>query len=35
MSTSGVKNSGYGREGIKYAVNEITEMKFITIRTDL
>ncbi|MFJ8263977.1 aldehyde dehydrogenase family protein [Rummeliibacillus sp. NPDC094406] len=31
----GVKNSSHGRVGIKYAVNEITEMKFITIRTEL
>jgi len=35
MPYGGVKNSGYGREGIKYAVNEMTEMKFITIKTKL
>lgn len=31
MPYGGVKMSGYGREGIKYAVEEMTELKFITI----
>jgi acyl-CoA reductase-like NAD-dependent aldehyde dehydrogenase len=31
MPYGGVKMSGYGREGIKYAVEEMTEMKFIAI----
>ena len=33
MPYGGVKNSGYGREGIKYAIEEMTELKFITIKT--
>lgn len=32
MPYGGVKNSGYGREGIKYAVEEMTELKFITMK---
>lgn len=35
MPYGGVKMSGYGREGIKYAVQEMSEMKFITIKTKL
>lgn len=35
MPYGGIKKSGYGREGIKYAVNEMTELKFITIKTKL
>lgn len=35
MPYGGVKQSGYGREGIKYAVEEMSEMKFITIQTKL
>ncbi|WP_016838519.1 aldehyde dehydrogenase family protein [Ureibacillus thermosphaericus] len=34
MPYGGVKNSGYGREGIKYAIEEMTELKFITIKTE-
>lgn len=34
MPYGGVKESGYGREGIKYAVEEMTELKFVTIKTD-
>ncbi|MED1204185.1 aldehyde dehydrogenase family protein [Heyndrickxia acidicola] len=34
MPYGGVKESGYGREGIKYAVQEMTELKFITIKTE-
>jgi acyl-CoA reductase-like NAD-dependent aldehyde dehydrogenase len=33
MPYGGVKESGYGREGIKYAVEEMTELKFISIKT--
>ncbi len=35
MPYGGVKNSGYGREGIKYAIQEMTDLKFITIKTTL
>lgn len=35
MPYGGVKNSGYGREGIKYAINEMTDLKFITIKTTI
>src|SRR5690606_22190467 len=33
MPYGGIKESGYGREGIKYAVQEMTELKFVTIKT--
>ena len=33
MPYGGVKMSGYGKEGIKYAVEEMTNLKFITIKT--
>jgi len=29
----GVKRSGYGREGIRYAIEELSQLKFIGIRT--
>jgi acyl-CoA reductase-like NAD-dependent aldehyde dehydrogenase len=29
----GVKDSGLGREGVKYAIQEMTELKFVGIRT--
>ncbi len=32
MPYGGVKGSGMGREGVKYAIREMTEMKMITIR---
>ncbi|WP_232695845.1 aldehyde dehydrogenase family protein [Brevibacillus daliensis] len=32
MPYGGVKESGFGREGIKYAVEEMTEQKLITIK---
>lgn len=32
MPYGGVKDSGLGREGIKYAVEEMTELKFISIK---
>lgn len=32
MPYGGVKESGYGREGIKYAIQEMTELKFVSIR---
>ncbi|MFC4411744.1 aldehyde dehydrogenase family protein [Chungangia koreensis] len=35
MPYGGVKNSGYGREGIKYAVQEMTDLKLITMKTKL
>jgi acyl-CoA reductase-like NAD-dependent aldehyde dehydrogenase len=35
MPYGGVKESGFGREGIKYAVEELTELKFISIKTGL
>ncbi|WP_019413157.1 aldehyde dehydrogenase family protein [Paenisporosarcina sp. TG20] len=34
MPYGGVKMSGYGREGVKYAVEEMTELKFITMKTE-
>jgi acyl-CoA reductase-like NAD-dependent aldehyde dehydrogenase len=34
MPYGGVKESSYGREGVKYAVQEMTELKFISIKTD-
>jgi len=35
MPYGGVKMSGYGREGVKYAVQEMTELKLITLKTTL
>lgn len=35
MPYGGVKESGYGREGVKYAVEEMTELKFVTIKTSM
>ncbi|UDK98888.1 aldehyde dehydrogenase family protein [Lysinibacillus sphaericus] len=32
MPYGGVKMSGYGREGIKWAIEEMTDMKFITMK---
>ncbi len=32
MPYGGVKESGYGKEGIKYAIQEMTEMKLISIK---
>ena len=32
MPYGGVKMSGYGKEGIKYAIEEMTALKFITIK---
>ena len=32
MPYGGVKNSGTGREGIKYAIEEMTELKFVSIK---
>lgn len=32
MPYGGVKNSGTGREGIKYSVEEMTELKFVSIK---
>jgi len=32
MPYGGVKQSGYGREGIRYAVEEMTDLKFITFK---
>lgn len=34
MPYGGVKQSGYGREGIRYAIDEMTDLKFITIKTN-
>lgn len=33
MPYGGVKMSGYGKEGIKYALEEMTHLKFITVKT--
>ena len=35
MPYGGVKNSGYGKEGIKFAIQEMTDLKFITIKTTI
>ncbi|MEK3910754.1 aldehyde dehydrogenase family protein [Paenibacillus sp. FSL H7-0331] len=35
MPYGGVKESGYGREGVKYAVQEMTDLKFVSIKTQL
>ncbi|MGE7933716.1 aldehyde dehydrogenase family protein [Viridibacillus arvi] len=35
MPYGGVKMSGYGREGVKFAVEGMTELKFITVNTGL
>jgi acyl-CoA reductase-like NAD-dependent aldehyde dehydrogenase len=32
MPYGGVKNSGTGREGIKYSVEEMTELKLVTFK---
>lgn len=32
MPYGGVKMSGYGKEGIKYAIEEMTDLKFITMK---
>lgn len=32
MPYGGVKDSGYGREGVKYAIEEMTELKMISIK---
>ncbi|MFC5792787.1 aldehyde dehydrogenase family protein, partial [Thalassorhabdus alkalitolerans] len=32
MPYGGVKDSGYGREGVKYTVGEMTELKMISIK---
>jgi acyl-CoA reductase-like NAD-dependent aldehyde dehydrogenase len=31
MPYGGVKNSGFGREGLKYAIEEMTEIKLLTL----
>lgn len=35
MPYGGVKESGFGREGIKYAIQEMTELKFVMVKLDL
>ncbi|MBE3596404.1 MAG: aldehyde dehydrogenase family protein [Hydrogenibacillus sp.] len=35
MPYGGVKESGFGREGVKYAVEEMTELKFVMINVDV
>jgi acyl-CoA reductase-like NAD-dependent aldehyde dehydrogenase len=34
MPYGGVKDSGFGREGIKYAIEELTELKLISFNHD-
>jgi acyl-CoA reductase-like NAD-dependent aldehyde dehydrogenase len=34
MPYGGVKESGVGREGIKYAIDEMTEMKLVIINNN-
>jgi glyceraldehyde-3-phosphate dehydrogenase (NADP+) len=31
MPYGGVKQSGFGREGLKYAIEEMTEMKLLVL----
>lgn len=33
MPYGGVKDSGFGREGIRYSINDMTEMRLLVIRT--
>jgi len=33
MPYGGVKDSGLGREGIRYAINDMTEIRLLVIRT--
>jgi acyl-CoA reductase-like NAD-dependent aldehyde dehydrogenase len=33
MPYGGVKQSGQGREGLRYAIEEMTEMKLLTINS--
>jgi acyl-CoA reductase-like NAD-dependent aldehyde dehydrogenase len=33
MPYGGVKDSGLGREGLRYAIEEMTELKLLTINT--
>jgi len=33
MPYGGVKSSGFGREGLRYAIEEMTELKLLTINT--
>ena len=33
MPYGGVKGSGFGREGIKYAIEEMTEMRLMALKT--
>ncbi len=35
MPYGGVKKSGTGREGVKYAVEEMMEIKFVSFRTNV
>ncbi|MCK4339549.1 MAG: aldehyde dehydrogenase family protein, partial [Candidatus Cloacimonetes bacterium] len=31
MPYGGIKNSGFGREGVKYTIEEMTEMKLMVL----
>lgn len=33
MPYGGVKDSGFGREGLRYAIKEMTELKLLTFNT--
>jgi glyceraldehyde-3-phosphate dehydrogenase (NADP+) len=33
MPYGGVKDSGFGREGLKYAIEEMTELKLLAINS--
>ena len=35
MPYGGVKQSGLGREGLRYAIEEMTELKLLTLNTRL
>jgi acyl-CoA reductase-like NAD-dependent aldehyde dehydrogenase len=35
MPYGGVKQSGFGREGLRYAIEEMTEMKLVVYKRNL
>jgi acyl-CoA reductase-like NAD-dependent aldehyde dehydrogenase len=35
MPYGGVKQSGFGREGLRYAIEEMTEMKLVVYKRSL
>jgi glyceraldehyde-3-phosphate dehydrogenase (NADP+) len=35
MPYGGIKESGFGREGLRYAIQEMTEMKLLAINLNI